>query len=170
MSCGCHAAAAELSDAGFGVDYRTSLLRAAAFHGASHQATQVFQAIVPKQLRSIAIDRQRIQFVFQAPHAFATVNQPPWLGQLKTEADSPRSRASNSYFSTPCGTSIRLLVSMAPHRSFTTSARALIPGNSPAQPQSTRTPLLGGSAICSSTSDMHVRPPACTHLPGRPSL
>ena len=50
-----------------GVDYRISLLRAAAFHGASHQAAQVFQVIVPKQLRAIAIDRQRIQFVYQAP-------------------------------------------------------------------------------------------------------
>jgi len=69
-----------------GVDYRISLLRAAAFHGASHQAAQVFQVIVSKQLRSIAIDRQRIQFVYQAPQAFATVNQPPWLGQLKTDA------------------------------------------------------------------------------------
>jgi len=56
-----------------GLDYRISLLRAAAFHGASPQAAQVFQVIVPNQLRSIAIDRQRIQFVFQAPHkSFAT--------------------------------------------------------------------------------------------------
>ena len=39
-----------------GLDYRISLLRAAAFHGASPQAAQVFQVIVPKQLRSIAID------------------------------------------------------------------------------------------------------------------
>jgi hypothetical protein len=69
-----------------GVDYRISLLRAAAFHGASHQAAQVFQVIVPKQLRAIAVDRQRIQFVYQAPHAFAVVNQAPWLGQLKTDA------------------------------------------------------------------------------------
>lgn len=69
-----------------GVDYRVSLLRAAAFHGASHQAAQVFQVIVPKQLRAIAVDRQRIQFMYQAPHAFAAVNQAPWLGQLKTDA------------------------------------------------------------------------------------
>lgn len=69
-----------------GVDYRISVLRAAAFHGTSHQAAQVFQVVVPKQLRAIAIDRQRIQFVYQAPRAFAAVNQPPWLDQLKTEA------------------------------------------------------------------------------------
>jgi hypothetical protein len=68
------------------LDYRISLLRAAAFHGASHQAAQVFQVIVPKQLRSIAIDRQRIQFVYQAPQAFVAVNQQPWLDQLKTDA------------------------------------------------------------------------------------
>jgi hypothetical protein len=69
-----------------GVDYRISLLRAAAFHGASHQAAQVFQVIVPKQLRAITVDRQRIQFVYQTPHVFAAVNQAPWLGQLKTDA------------------------------------------------------------------------------------
>jgi hypothetical protein len=69
-----------------GLDYRISLLRAAAFHGASHQAAQVFQVIVPKQLRPIAIDRQRIQFVYQAPDAFVAVNKDPWLGRLKTDA------------------------------------------------------------------------------------
>jgi len=54
-----------------GVDYRISLLRAAAVHGASHQAAQVFQVIVPKQIRVINIGRQRIQFVYQTPHVFA---------------------------------------------------------------------------------------------------
>jgi hypothetical protein len=68
------------------VDYRISLLRAAAFHGASHQAAQIFQVIVPKQLRTIAVDRQRIQFVYQVPRVFAEVNKAPWLGQLKTDA------------------------------------------------------------------------------------
>jgi len=37
-------------------DYRISLLRAAAFHGASHQAAMVFQIVVPKQLRSLELD------------------------------------------------------------------------------------------------------------------
>lgn len=32
-----------------GLDYRISLLRAAAFHGASHQAAMVFQVITPRQ-------------------------------------------------------------------------------------------------------------------------
>ena len=68
-----------------GVDYRISLLRAAAFHGASHQAAQVFQVIVPKQIRFITIGRQRIQFVYQTPHVFAKTNQAPWIGQLKTD-------------------------------------------------------------------------------------
>ena len=54
-----------------------SVLRAAAFHGASHQAAQIFQVIVPKQLRPIAIDRQRIQFIYQAPGAFVAVNKAP---------------------------------------------------------------------------------------------
>ncbi|MCC6163660.1 MAG: hypothetical protein IT182_09960 [Acidobacteria bacterium] len=69
-----------------GVDYRVSLLRAAAFHGSSHQAAQVFQAIVPRQLRPVAIERQRVEFVYQAADAFAAVNQQPWLDQLKTDA------------------------------------------------------------------------------------
>ena len=69
-----------------GVDYRISLLRAAAFHGASHQAAQVFQVIVPKQIRIISIGRQRIQFVYQTPQVFAKTNQALWLGQLKTDA------------------------------------------------------------------------------------
>jgi hypothetical protein len=63
-----------------GIDYRVSLLRAAAFHGSSHQAAMTFQLIVPKQLRDFEIGRHRLQFVYQAPAAFAQVNQPEWLG------------------------------------------------------------------------------------------
>lgn len=69
-----------------GVDYRVSLLRAAAFHGSSHQAAQKFQVIVPRQLRRVAIERQQVEFVYQAPAAFAKVNRQPWLDQLKTDA------------------------------------------------------------------------------------
>lgn len=69
-----------------GIDYRISLLRAAAFHGSSHQAAMVFQVIVPKQLRSFEIGRHRLQFIYQAPHAFAKANQPVWLAQMKSEA------------------------------------------------------------------------------------
>ena len=69
-----------------GLDYRISLLRAAAFHGSSHQAAMVFQVIVPKQLRSFDIGRNRIQFIYQTPVAFGKTNQADWLGQLKSEA------------------------------------------------------------------------------------
>jgi len=69
-----------------GVDYRISLLRAAAHHGSSHQAAMVFQVIAPKQLRPIEIGRHRIQFVYQAPEDFASVNQPPFLVQIKSES------------------------------------------------------------------------------------
>lgn len=69
-----------------GIDYRISLLRAAAFHGSSHQAAMVFQVIAPRQLRDFDIGRHRLQFVYQAPAAFAEVNRPDWLGQLKSEA------------------------------------------------------------------------------------
>lgn len=67
-------------------DYRISLLRAAAFHGASHQAVMVFQVIVPKQLRAFDIGRHRLQFIYQAPAAFANSNLPEWLSQMKSEA------------------------------------------------------------------------------------
>lgn len=68
-----------------GVDYRISLLRAAAFHGSSHQSAMVFQVIVPRQIRSFDIGRHRVQFIYQAPAAFAQVNQAEWLAQLKSE-------------------------------------------------------------------------------------
>jgi predicted transcriptional regulator of viral defense system len=68
------------------VDYRVSLLRAAAFHGASHQAVMVFQVIAPRQLPSIEIGRQRVEFLFQSPPAFAKGNRPEWLTQIKTDA------------------------------------------------------------------------------------
>jgi hypothetical protein len=68
------------------IDYRISLLRAAAFHGSSHQAAMVFQVIVPKQLRDFEIGRHRLQFIYQAPHAFASANRPEGLVQMKSEA------------------------------------------------------------------------------------
>jgi predicted transcriptional regulator of viral defense system len=69
-----------------GVDYRISLLRAAAFHGASHQAAMVFQVIVPKQLRDMEIGRHRLQFVDQTPETFAMLNQSDLLAQMKSDA------------------------------------------------------------------------------------
>lgn len=68
------------------LDYRISLLRAAAFHGSSHQAAMVFQVIVPKQLRAFDIGRHRLQFIYQAPPAFAKTNLPGRLGQMKSDA------------------------------------------------------------------------------------
>lgn len=68
------------------VDYRIALLRAAAFHGASHQASMVFQVIVPKQMRSFEIGRHRLEFIYQSPAAFARVNRPEWLDSLKSDA------------------------------------------------------------------------------------
>jgi len=68
------------------LDYRISLLRAAAFHGSSHQAAMVFQVIAPKQIPGFEIGRHKIQFVFQAPTAFAQANRPDWLDQMKSEA------------------------------------------------------------------------------------
>jgi hypothetical protein len=69
-----------------GLDYRISLLRAAAFHGSAHQAAMVFQVIAPRQLPKIEIGRQRVEFLYQAPAGFVESNRPEWLAQLKTEA------------------------------------------------------------------------------------
>jgi predicted transcriptional regulator of viral defense system len=69
-----------------GLDYRISLLRAAAFHGSSHQAAMVFQVVVPRQLRDFEIGRHRLQFVYQMPGTFAQLNQPEWLNQMKSDA------------------------------------------------------------------------------------
>lgn len=69
-----------------GIDYRISLLRAAAFHGSAHQAAMVFQVIAPRQLPDIEIGRQRIEFLFQSPRAFSKANHPEWLSNLKTDA------------------------------------------------------------------------------------
>jgi len=68
------------------LDYRISLLRAAAFHGSSHQAAMVFQVVVPKQLRDFEIGRHRLQFLYQTPKAFAKLNQPDWLDRMKSDA------------------------------------------------------------------------------------
>ncbi len=68
------------------LDYRVALLRAAAFHGASHQAAMVFQVIVPRQIRGFELGRQRLEFVYQGAEAFAQVNRPGWLGSIKSEA------------------------------------------------------------------------------------
>jgi predicted transcriptional regulator of viral defense system len=68
------------------LDYRISLLRAAAFHGSSHQAAMVFQVIVPKQLRDLKMGRHSLQFIYQAPTAFALANQPRYLAEMKSDA------------------------------------------------------------------------------------
>jgi len=68
------------------IDYRISLLRAAAFHGASHQAAMVFQVVVPRQLRDFEIGRHRLQFLYQTPKTFALANQPDQLDEMKSDA------------------------------------------------------------------------------------
>jgi predicted transcriptional regulator of viral defense system len=73
-----------------GIDYRVSLLRAAAFHGSSHQAAMVFQVIVPKQLRAFEIGRHRLQFIYQTSAAFAKANRPEWLDSMKSDAGFAR--------------------------------------------------------------------------------
>lgn len=69
-----------------GIDYRISLLRAAAFHGASHQASMVFQVVVPRQLREFELGRHRLHFIYQGAEAFAQLNKPELVGQMKSDA------------------------------------------------------------------------------------
>jgi predicted transcriptional regulator of viral defense system len=66
------------------VDYRVSVLRAAAFHGASHQPAMVFQVVIPKQLRPLELGRHRVEFIYQSLSAFAAVNASDYLGQIKS--------------------------------------------------------------------------------------
>jgi hypothetical protein len=72
------------------LDYRISLLRAAAFHGSSHQAAMIFQVVVPKQLKAITLQRQRVQFIFQEKNTFAQTNKIEWLTNLKTDTGVAR--------------------------------------------------------------------------------
>jgi len=72
-------------DASAALDLKPGTL-AAAFHGSSHQAAMVFQVVVPKLLRDFEVGRHRLQFLYQAPQAFARVNQPDLLGQEKSDA------------------------------------------------------------------------------------
>jgi predicted transcriptional regulator of viral defense system len=67
------------------IDYRISLLRAAGFHGSSHQAAMVFHLVVPKQLRDFELGRHRLQFLYQTSKAFSRVNRPDTLDQIKSE-------------------------------------------------------------------------------------
>ena len=68
------------------LDYRISLLRAATFHGSSHQAAMTFQVIAPRQIRPIDIGRQRLQFIYQTPSFFIRTNTSDWLAQIKSDA------------------------------------------------------------------------------------
>jgi predicted transcriptional regulator of viral defense system len=68
------------------LDYRISLLSAAAFHGASHQAGMVFQVVVPRQLQGIRLGRRRVDFIYQEKMAFELVNEGNWLERMKGDA------------------------------------------------------------------------------------
>jgi hypothetical protein len=46
----------------------------------------VFQVVVPRQLRDFELGRHRLQFIYQMPEAFAQVNKPELVGQMKSDA------------------------------------------------------------------------------------
>lgn len=68
------------------LDYRVSLLSAAAFHGSSHQAGMVFQVVVPRQLPRVVMGRRRVEFVYQENETFEKVNHSDCLDQIKGDA------------------------------------------------------------------------------------
>jgi predicted transcriptional regulator of viral defense system len=68
------------------LDYRVSLLRAAAHHGSSHQAAMIFQVVAPRQLRDLTLGAHRLQFIYQAPEAFAACNEAALVDLIKTSA------------------------------------------------------------------------------------
>ncbi len=69
-----------------GIDYRVSLLRAAAFHGASHQASMVFQVVVPRQLRDFDLGRHRLQFVTRVRTLSGRSIRKLLVDQMKSDA------------------------------------------------------------------------------------
>jgi predicted transcriptional regulator of viral defense system len=69
-----------------GLDYRVSLLRAAAHHGSSHQAAMIFQVVAPRQLRELRLGAHRAQFIYQEPETFAACNEPALVEAIKTPA------------------------------------------------------------------------------------
>ncbi len=69
-----------------GLDYRISLLRAAAWHGSSPQAAMVFQVVAPRQLRDLELGRHRLEFFYQAQSLFEEVNRDPFVVGMSTPA------------------------------------------------------------------------------------
>lgn len=68
------------------LDYRISVLSAAAFHGASHQAGMVVQVVVPRQLPGIRLGRRRVDFIYQEKKGFELVNSENGLERMKGDA------------------------------------------------------------------------------------
>jgi predicted transcriptional regulator of viral defense system len=54
-------------------DYYVSGLTAAAYHGASHHAVQVYQVMVTKQIRPLTIGRTRYVFLYKNKKAFDNI-------------------------------------------------------------------------------------------------
>jgi len=57
-----------------GISYYVGLLSAAAYHGASHQASQTLQVIVSRKIRDITIGRLKIEFIQKKGISDAAVN------------------------------------------------------------------------------------------------
>jgi hypothetical protein len=53
----------------------------------------VFQVVAPKQLRDF--ERDRLQFLYQAPKTFMRLNQPDLTAQIKSPAGFAKAAASN---------------------------------------------------------------------------
>ncbi|MBY0281461.1 MAG: type IV toxin-antitoxin system AbiEi family antitoxin [Alphaproteobacteria bacterium] len=57
-----------------GISYYVGLLTAASYHGASHQAPQIYQVIINKSLHSLQVGRSKIQFYKSALLEKAKIN------------------------------------------------------------------------------------------------
>jgi predicted transcriptional regulator of viral defense system len=55
------------------VKYYVGLLTAASYHGASHQAVQVYQVVTNKQIRPIKLGRTNLKFIYKNKKKFSDV-------------------------------------------------------------------------------------------------
>jgi len=67
-----------------GIDYRISLLTAAAFHGAAEEPA-TFQAIAARPLRELTLGARKLEFLPLAESTFKRTNRAEWLQGLKTD-------------------------------------------------------------------------------------
>lgn len=56
------------------VEYYVGLLTAAAYHGSSHQAAQVYQVVTDRQIRPIRLGRTNLRFLYKNKQSFGKIS------------------------------------------------------------------------------------------------